>query len=211
MAARRAAQSLALALLAGCGVAGRPVAPGPSPPAAPVMASPVMTPDGIELRVDGSLLDVDGRAIEPSEAELWIYATDDCRGAPIARGALGGVAVPRAQLDRPLRPVAVRGGRVGAPGDPLALTWRAPPPPPEAPLVFVDGEGRVQLSWLPPDPPIEAVEIRRGGEAMARLPADAALWTDRPPPGPHAYRLVGLAPGARTAASPPAEVEVPPP
>lgn len=202
--------ALALALLVGstaCGVAGRPLPPGPAPPAAPTPAAPVSTPDGAELSLAEPLRDIDGAPV--GEGELWVHPADDCAGAPLARGPLEGVLVPRARLGGPLRLVAVRAGRAGPPSAPLTVAWTAPPPPPEAPLAFVDAGGRVQLSWLPPGPPVTEVEIRRDGEAVAIAPAEAALWSEQPGAGRYRYAIVGLAPGLRTGSSEAAAVIVP--
>lgn len=201
----------ALLSIAGCGVAGRPLPPGPTPPAAPLLAAPTHTPDGVHLTLAAPLRDLDDRPVD-GPVELWAYAApraEDCAGSPMARGPLDGLTVPADRLDGPLRVVAVREGRIGEPSAPLSVTWVAPPPAPEAPLAFVDAGGQVQLSWLPPEPPITEVEIRRDGAAVARAPAEAALWSERPGPGAHRYTLVGLAPGARTAASAAAVVDVP--
>lgn len=211
----RSLPSALLALALGCGVAGRPLPPGPTPPAAPELAEPVRTADGVELPLAAPLRDLDGGPIAADDpaVELWVYAAPsaaDCAGPPIARGPVRGLTVPRVHLDGPLRVVAVRDGRVGEPSAPLLVRWSPPPPPPEAPLAFVDGEGRVQLSWLPPEPPLVEVEIHRDGAPVAREAAAAALWSEQPGVGAFRYTLVGLGPGVRTAPSAAATVSVPP-
>lgn len=196
--------------LTGCGVAGQPRPPGPLPPAAPTIEAAISTPDGVLLQISPPTTDIDGAPIE-DPVTLHAHPAADCHGPPLARGAEGAVALPPLEEATAVRVVALRAERAGPPSDAITVRWSAPPPPPEAPLAFVDGSGAVQLSWLPPPPPVERVDVLRDGIVVATEPADAAMWTDEAPTGRHVYALVGLTPAARTGASKAVEVEVPSP
>lgn len=195
------------ALLTGCGAAGEPRPPGPVPPGPPAPRAAISTPDAIVLPVDPPAADLDGRPFD-DPVTLHAHPAADCQGAPIARGADGELRLPPFAAPTAIRVVALRAGHAGTPSAPVTVQWVAPPPPPEAPLAFVDAAGAVQLSWLPPPPPVEAVRIARDGAVVAVEPADAALWTDAAPPGRHVYTLIGEGPGFRTGSSGAAVVEV---
>lgn len=198
-----------LALLAGCGVAGRPLPPGPIPPAAPTIETIRRTPEGIEVMASPPRADIDGAPLaEPPEILAYVDAPA-CRGVPTARGpANAPLRVPlRPEGAAELRLVAALGVRQGPPSPPAAVTWAPPPPPPDAPLAYVDTAGIVQLSWLPPA--AQFVRVLRDDHPIAEVPADAAVHSDPAPPGRHHYTLEAIGADFRTAPSAPAEVVVP--
>ncbi|MCB9535927.1 MAG: hypothetical protein H6704_06645 [Myxococcales bacterium] len=168
------------------------------------------TADGFGIDARLPELDLDGQPLSDQPPVRLAAFVDraDCRGAPDAVGAPP-LRLP-APRDRPvdLRVLALRGDRAG-PVVRQTATWSAPPPPPEAPLAFVDAAGAVQLSWLPPAPPADRVRVLRDGAAVAEAPADEAAFTDAAPPGEHAYALVALTPDAASAPSAAARVRVP--
>lgn len=194
-------------VLTACGVAGQPRPPGPLPPAAPGAITTTSTPDALLLTVEPPTTDIDGAPLD-GPITLRAHPADDCHGALLGQGE-GTIRLPIIDRSTAIRVVALRADRAGPPSPATLIAWTPPPPPPEAPLAFVDQGGAVQLSWLPPPPPIEQIEIHRDGAAIATASAAAALWSDPAPTGRHTYTLIGLAPGARTAASPPVAVEVP--
>ncbi len=197
---------LGLALTA-CGVPGRPVPPGPTPPAAPSNLRFIRVPTGLEVRVEPPGGDLDGERFAVAPTLLLFTDNPGCTGAPAASftDGIAQLAVADGRL-RSLRAVAVISGLQGPATVPLQAGWRAPPPAPEAPLVFVSA-GKVQITWLPPA--AAHVLIVRDGRVVGERPARDAGWQDVPPPGRHRYRIVARGADFRTAPSLPAVVVVP--
>lgn len=213
--ARRVTPSLCLwaaLTCSACGVAGRPISPGPIPPAAPSSVRVVHSPDGWEVSVeDAAWVDVDGLRLE-QVPDVWAFVDHPpCRFAPDVRGpADRPIQIARGERTRAVLWVALsRDGRVGRAKGPISVVWSAPPPAPEAPLVFATTAGRVELSWLPPPPPIDQIRVLRDGQPVALRPAGEAMFTDHAvPAGRHRYAIEGIGPGIRTAPSPPTGVTV---
>ena len=215
--ARLSAAVLALALLhlTACGVAGHPRPPGPVPPGPPTLSATLSTPDALHITLTPPTTDLDGHPLT-DPLTLQAHPATHCNGPPLARTETSTLTLPLSPLNlttpTPLRFIALRTAHPhhpGPPSPPYTVHWTPPPPPPEAPLAFVDATGHVQLSWLPPPPPITTLTLHRDGAPLHNTPADAALYTDIAPPGPHTYTLTGHGPGFRTAPSPPATVTVP--
>ena len=202
--------ALAVALLAGCGVAGRPLPPGPTPPGPAGRLTVRSTPEGLELSAALPTTDLDGTPLTPEPPLRLAVFVDraDCHGQPDALGPPPLTLAVKEPVE--VRVVVLRGDRAGPASPPQQARWTEPPPAPEAPLAFVDATRAVQLSWLPPPPPASRVRVLRDGAQVAEAPVDAAGVTDAPPAGEHAYILMAVGPTFVTGPSPASLVLVPP-
>ena len=191
---------MAATLLYGCGVAGQPMPPGPLPPRAPDVSRSVSTPDGLELYGPSSHLDVDGAPIG-DPVELWLFAGQGpIEGQPVARAQQGPIKLPTPLSIGTARLVAVRADRSSQPSPPFPLVWSAPPPPP-APVGFIDAAGNARLIWSPVDGEVVEIQIIRDGQRRARLDGDAAGFSEAVAVGEHHYQLIIHGATYRSAAS----------
>lgn len=201
---------LALLLLLGCGVAGRPIPPGPVPPAAPTGVRVLSTPSGLEVQADRPTRDIDGGALD-QPVELLLFADDPrCAGRPAHVSAAGPLSLKHtASAPITLRVAAAVAGRRGPPAPPVEARWIAPPPPPDPPVAFATPDGGVQVAWLPPPPPATVVRVLRDGAVIGQAPAAQAGLIDRPSRGVHRYAIIAATPNARSAPSPAVSVVAP--
>lgn len=193
----------------GCGVAGRPLPPGPLPPAAPSAVRVLSVPGGFEVEASRPTRDVEGAPLAAAPTLLLFVDDPACAGVPAAVADVGPLrwpVVPEGPVS--LHVAAAVGQRVGVPAAHMA-TWTPPPGPPEAPLVFVDAAGGVQVAWLPAEAPVEHVVVLRDGAVVGRAPVAEARFIDAAPRGAHRYAVALETAAARSAPSPEATVLVP--
>ena len=197
-------------LLIGCGVAGRPRPPGPTPPTAPTQISVNSTPTGFQITVEPPTHDLDGRPLTEPPIILAYIDQPRCDGTPAAQGpASEPLRLPKSAAGKTLRIAGALAGRQGRSAAPIRLSWHQPPPPPEAPLLFVDAQKVVQISWLPPESPVAQIRILRDGVPITDAPAAQAQASDSPGPGTWRYQLQSIGPNVVSGASPDATITLP--
>jgi hypothetical protein len=190
------------ALVAGCGVPGKPLPPGPVPPAAPAQVRILSVPDGIEVHAQRPTVDIDGAPLKKAPALLLFVNDPQCHGRPVRRADSG----PLSWAEKPAHPLVLRvtaaiADRRGPPAAPVEFRWQTPPPAPPPPVGFGTPDGAVQIAWLPPEPPVTEIVVLRDGKPLATVPAQSGQYVDRAAKGPHLYSLAAQTPSARSAPS----------